>query len=302
MRRAPPPPGAGAGTDPSDGVRVAGPVPTGLALAIEVPQVVVEVDLHGVPRRGVELLLVPPVVALHLAPYDVVRGRHVATGERLGDPRRLRLGDRHHRTDGLHEADEVEAGEVGVDGALPQRQLVVVRRHQLGVEERERHPVAGGPHDEVRRGRGAVDEDDPVAVEPLDARPRRHRTGVEALADLVGLHRVRLPGLVGRRRQAVLRHAAGVRRPDAQPCGGHPPRQPARQGDLVARLAEEELAQHPLGRGAPTTWSCAPRRTTRPRCPSPSCRRRPRPRRVRRAGHRSGSRGRGSARPSKVPG
>ena len=48
---------------------------------------------------------------------------------------------------------------------------------QVGVEEREAHAVAGGPHDEVGRRAGAVDEDDPVAVEPLDRRARGHRAG-----------------------------------------------------------------------------------------------------------------------------
>ena len=223
-------------------------LPARLALALELPQVVVEVDLHRVARRGVEVLGVALVVGCHLATDHGVGGGQVAAAEHLGDPRGLGLRQRHDRADRLEQAEEEQAGQVGVDGPLPQRQLVGLDRDQVVREEREAHAVAGGPDDQVGGSAGAVDEHDAVGLEPVDRGLRGDRPGREPLADLLRLHRVRLAGLVGRGGEAVLGHAARGGRADPQARRGDPPRHPARgQQALVARLAEEELAQHPLG-------------------------------------------------------
>ena len=54
-------------------------------------------------------------------------------------------------------------GEVGVKHAPEQRQVVVGRGDQRGVEEREADLVAGAVDDDVRRLLAAVGEDDACA-------------------------------------------------------------------------------------------------------------------------------------------
>src|SRR5206468_2820337 len=62
--------------------------------------------------------------------------------QQIGDPFRLRLGQRHDRTERLYETDEVQAHMGWVDDAVEQRYLVVGSGDDLVVQERERDLVA----------------------------------------------------------------------------------------------------------------------------------------------------------------
>jgi hypothetical protein len=93
------------------------------------------------------------VVDQHLAAYLMGRWGGIPAGEHLDDPAALRLDQRHDGADRLHQPEEEQAREVRVHGALPQRQLVVVGRHEARVQEGEGHAVPSGPDDQVGRGR-----------------------------------------------------------------------------------------------------------------------------------------------------
>src|SRR3954447_3657231 len=114
-----------------------------LALAREVHQVVVEVDLHGVPRRGDVALEHLAPLALHVAAHLALRRQRVLPAQVLADPLALRLGERHRGAERLQQGDEEDVREPRVEDAPEQRQVVVRRRDEAGVEERERDLVAG---------------------------------------------------------------------------------------------------------------------------------------------------------------
>jgi hypothetical protein len=114
----------------------------------------------------------------------------------VGDELGLALGDRHDRPERLDEPDEVDPRHVGMEDVLVQRDLVVGRRQELGVEEREAQLVARAVDDEVGVDARAVGEVDPVALEAVDVRLRRDRPVREAVEDPAGDRGMRLAELV----------------------------------------------------------------------------------------------------------
>ena len=87
------------------------------------------------------------------ASSSAARRQRVAAGEVVADPLRLRLGQRHRRAERLQQREEVQAGQVGVEDAPVERQLVVGRGDAGRVEEREADLVARAVDDDVGRAR-----------------------------------------------------------------------------------------------------------------------------------------------------
>jgi hypothetical protein len=70
-----------------------------------------------------------------------------------------------------------------VEDVLVQEDLVVRRRQEVGVEEREGQLVARAVHDEVGVDARAVGEVDPVALEAVDVRLGHDRAVGQAVQD-----------------------------------------------------------------------------------------------------------------------
>ncbi len=75
--------------------------------------------------------------------------QHVVAEQVIADPLALGLGEGHDRAEGLEQADEVEAGDVGVEDAAEELDVVVGRGDEVGVEEGEGDAVAGAVDDDV---------------------------------------------------------------------------------------------------------------------------------------------------------
>ena len=101
----------------------------------------------------------------------------------IAHPRALGLGERHDRAERLQQADEVEAGDVGVEDAPEQLDVVVGRGEQVVVEEGEGDLVAGAVDDDVGVRLAAVGEAHAIALERGDVRLRRDRAVRDAVED-----------------------------------------------------------------------------------------------------------------------
>jgi hypothetical protein len=102
--------------------------------------------------------------------------------------------------------DEVQPGVVGIDHAVVQGDLVVLRGDQVRVEEREADLVAGAVDDRVDLFDGAVDEPHPVAVPALHIRLDGDVAVAEPVEQIRRDRRVRREDPVIRLRQAVVGH------------------------------------------------------------------------------------------------
>ena len=217
----------------------------GAALAPERIEVVVEVDLHRVALGGDVALEHLRALALHVLPQRGGRRQRVLAAQVRGDPLPLRLRERHDRAERLQQPDEEDVVDVRVEDAAEQRQVVVRRADQVRIEERERHLVAGAPHDRVDLLDRAVLEAHAVAQQLGDVRLVADLAVRDAVEEVGGDRRMRVAEVVVRSRQAVVLHLADADAVEAREDRlAEGPRQRAGElvdADLVERAAEQVL-------------------------------------------------------------
>jgi hypothetical protein len=148
------------------------------------------------------------------------------------------------RPDGLHQPHDREVVPPRIEDVAVQ--LDAVRRcgQDLGVEEGELDPVAGGEHHEVGPHPRPVDELDLVAVEPGDHRLDRDPSPAELVEDVLADRRVRAAdGVVGLGEPEARHRPVAEAQEPGQDGAPDRERDPRVVRVLVQRDAEQELRQ-----------------------------------------------------------
>ena len=172
-------------------------------LALQIGEVAVEVDLHGVAPRGDEALA--NVLAFTGGPTAHFGGlrQFVLAGQVPREQSPLSLDERHDGAERLRQTGEHQPAVLEVKTTQEERQLVVRRGHEARLEERKCDALARAEQHRVGEGVTAVRKAHACAVPTRDGGTGRDAPFGEQRQQVVRKRGVRVAEVVVRRRQAV---------------------------------------------------------------------------------------------------